>query len=148
MIKNRLSIVLQTFFHCLLPIILGGMIYVLFRPLSLKMFDWFELIGLMDIILKMRDFSQNYLFFPNWFYYALPDGLWTYAFTSSFMLIWGKSSTLKYWLAIPFILSIIPELLQYFNLLVGTFDLYDLLFQFFGFFISFLYFSFKQLSKN
>lgn len=148
MIKNRLSIVLQTFFHCFLPIILGGMIYVLFRPLSLKMFDWFEFIGLMDIILKMRDFSQNYLFFPNWFYYALPDGLWTYAFTSSFMLIWGKSSTLKYWLAIPFILSIIPELLQYFNLLVGTFDLYDLLFQLFGFFISFLYFSFKQLSKN
>ncbi len=138
--KNRLTLIFLVFVHCVLPTLFGGMIYVLFRPLSLKMFDWFEFIGFMDPILSMRAASENYLFLPDWFYYALPDGLWTYAFTSSFILIWGQGSSLKYWLAIPLYLSLIPEVLQFFNLLTGTFDWNDLLFQLFGFISSIIYF--------
>jgi len=139
--KNRLNLTLLAIMHCVMPTLFGGMIYVLFRPLSLRMFDWFEFIGLMDAILFMRAASQNYLLLPDWFYYALPDGLWTYAFTSSFILIWGKNSSLKYWLAIPLFLSLIPELLQCFHLMVGTFDWNDLFFQLFGFISSIIYFN-------
>jgi hypothetical protein len=144
--KNRLTLIFLVFVHCVLPTLFGGMIYVLFRPLSLKMFDWFEFIGFMDPILSMRAASKNYLLLPDWFYYALPDGLWTYAFTSSFILIWGNSTGLKYWLAIPLFLSLIPEVLQFFNLLTGTFDWNDLLFQLFGFISSIVYFKVLKAS--
>jgi len=144
--KNRLTLTFLVFVHCVLPTLLGGMIYVLFRPLSLRMFDWFEFIGFMDSILSMRTASENYLFLPDWFYYALPDGLWTYAFTSSFILIWENSTGLKYWLAIPLFLSLIPEVLQFFNLLTGTFDWNDLLFQLFGFISSIVYFKVLKAS--
>jgi hypothetical protein len=142
--KNRLTLTFLVFVHCVLPTLFGGMIYVLFRPLSLRMFDWFEFIGFMDPILSIRAASENYLLLPDWFYYALPDGLWTYAFTSSFILIWGNSTGLKYWLAIPLFLSLIPEVLQFFNLLTGTFDWNDLFFQLFGFILSIIYFKFLK----
>jgi|688.fasta_scaffold224167_1 hypothetical protein len=144
--KNRLTLTFLVFVHCVMPTVFGGMIYVLFRPLSLKMFDWFEFIGLMDSILSMRAACENYLFLPDWFNYALPDGLWTYAFTSSFILIWENSTGLKYWLAIPLFLSLIPEVLQFFNLLTGTFDWNDLLFQLFGFISSIVYFKVLKAS--
>jgi hypothetical protein len=144
--KNRLTLTFLVFVHCVMPTVFGGMIYVLFRPLSLKMFDWFEFIGLMDSILSMSAACENYLFLPDWFNYALPDGLWTYAFTSSFILIWENSTGLKYWLAIPLFLSLIPEVLQFFNLLTGTFDWNDLLFQLFGFISSIVYFKVLKAS--
>lgn len=122
--------------HCVLPLLLGGLIYVLFRPLTLKMFTWFEYIALMDSVQLLRAAFQKYTYYPDWFYYSLPDGLWTYSFTSSFILIWSHSSSLKYWLSIPLSLSLIPEILQYFNFLTGTFDLNDLIFQLFGFLFS------------
>ena len=112
------------------------------------MFDWFEYTGLMKSILLMRDVSQNYMLLPDWLYYALPDGLWTYSFTSSFILIWGHSSSLKYWLVVPLSLSLIPEFLQFFNLLSGTFDWNDLFFQFFGFIFSIVFCSYKSLKMS
>lgn len=143
--KSNLGILISL--NCVLPLLIGGLIYVLFRPLTLKMFNWFEYIGLLGSILEMRSDFQNYILFPDWFYYALPDGLWTYSFTTSFILIWRHSSSLKYWLTIPLSLSIIPEILQYFNLLTGTFDINDLFLQIFGFFLSILLFN-KKNSKN
>ena len=107
------------------------------------MFDWFDFIGFSEIILDVRELFLEILFLPNWFYYSLPDGLWTYAFTSSFIIIWGiNNPVLKYWLVIPFILSLVPEILQLFNLFPGTFDLNDLIFMSIGFISSILVFYF------
>ena len=143
--SHRVNLSLSVCVHCILPLLVGGLIYILFRPTTLKMFDWFEYTGLMESILLMRVVSQNYMMLPDWLYFALPDGLWTYSFTSSFLLIWGHSSSLKYWLVIPLSLSLIPEFLQFFNLLPGTFDWNDLYFQFFGFIFSLIFCSYTSI---
>tara|TARA_B100001109_G_scaffold226315_1_gene200336 strand:- start:503 stop:895 length:393 start_codon:yes stop_codon:yes gene_type:complete len=124
-----------------MPIFLGGVIYLGYRSLSLRMFDWFEFLGFSELIYDVRYLFQEFLLLPNWFYYSLPDGLWTYAFTSSFIIIWGiKNPILKYWLAIPLILSVVPEILQFYNLFPGTFDWVDLIFMSNGFILSILIF--------
>lgn len=140
---NKLNLLKLVFIHCILPIFVGGIIYIGFRSLSLRMFNWFDFFGFSDIILEVRELFHEILFLPNWFYYSLPDGLWTYAFTSSFIIIWGiNNPVLKYWLVIPFILSLVPEMLQLFNLFPGTFDLNDLIFMSIGFISSILVFYF------
>ena len=142
---NKLNLLKLVFIHCILPIFVGGIIYICFRSLSLRMFDWFDFIGFSEIILDIRELFLEISFLPNWFYYSLPDGLWTYAFTSSFIIIWGiNNPVLKYWLVIPFILSLVPEMLQLFNLFPGTFDLNDLIFMSIGFISSILVFYFTE----
>ena len=140
---KKLNLAKLVFIHCILPIFFGGIIYISFRSLTLRMFDWFDFFGFSEIILDVRELFREFLFLPNWFYYSLPDGLWTYAFTSSFIIIWGiNNPVLKYWLIIPFILSLVPEMLQLFNLFPGTFDLNDLIFMSIGFISSILIFYF------
>ena len=140
---KKLNLAKLVFIHCILPIFFGGIIYISFRSLTLRMFDWFDFFGFSEIILDVRELFREFLFLPNWFYYSLPDGLWTYAFTSSFIIIWGiNNPVLKYWLIIPFILSLVPEMLQLFNLFPGTFDLNDLIFMSIGFISSILIYYF------
>lgn len=60
--------------------------------------------------------------------YSLPDGLWVYSFSASLYLIWDKSSRgIKAIIIIPFIASLVWEILQYFKKVTGTFDLTDVL---------------------
>lgn len=142
--SHRIHLSILIVVHCILPLLVGGLIYILFRPTTLRMFNWFENTGLMEAVHAMRRVSQNFTFLPDWLYYALPDGLWTYSFTSAFILIWGHDSSLKYWLVVPLSLSLIPEFLQFYGLLPGTFDWNDLFFQFFGFIFSLMFCSYTK----
>jgi len=84
------------------------------------MFDWFEELGVLHPIKELREITnpiKSYI--PNWIYFSLPDGLWTYSFTSAFLLFEDKG---KYWLALPFVLSVGVEILQYLELFKGTYD--------------------------
>ncbi|GGI56887.1 hypothetical protein GCM10011444_11960 [Winogradskyella haliclonae] len=94
------------------------------------MFNWFELFGFSSIVLKLREsIFPLYENLPSWIYYSLPDGLWVYSFSSAHILIWGNSfSKLKFWLLIPVFCGVGAELLQFLNLLPGTFDIYDFIF--------------------
>ena len=56
----------------------------------------------------------------------LPDGLWAYSFTYSLILIWDKRINLIN-LALIFFTEIIIEVLQYYHLLEGVCDLFDIL---------------------
>tara|TARA_R110002049_G_C9172462_1_gene562054 strand:+ start:5790 stop:6227 length:438 start_codon:yes stop_codon:yes gene_type:complete len=119
------------------PLTLGGFIYILFRSKTLLMFNWFDVIGFTYHIQTLRDIvnSVNY-YLPQWIYFSLPDGLWTYAFTSAILLFDEN----KYFLLIPFSLSIVIELLQFFNLFKGTYDPIDLIFYFLGYVLPFFVF--------
>jgi len=122
--KNKVK---QLFIHVLLPILLGGIIYISFRSKYLVLFSWSDEIsisGFVNIIRNQLLPIKNYI--PTWVIYSLPDGLWTYSFVSSFIVIWkNDSDKWGYWLLIPFVLSISYELLQYFKILQGTFDIVD-----------------------
>ncbi len=116
--------------HILLPIIVGGLIYLSFRNTTLNMFRWFELMSLSSLIYSLREILYPIsLFLPEWIIYSLPDGLWVYSFSSSFIIIWyGNFDTAKPWLLFPLLLGAFAEVLQYFNILPGTFDLIDFFF--------------------
>lgn len=130
----------KVLFNVVLPILLGGYIYISFRSESLLMFSWFKKLQLYDLIIDYRSFSISYIDnFPEWFYYSLPDGLWMYSITSSVILIWNHNSKyLIFWLCIIFFLGVIIELLQFFQWHEGTFDVIDLFFVFIAFLLSLL----------
>jgi len=123
------------FAHVILTLTLGGFIYILFRSNTLLMFKWFDFISLNHQISILREtINPIKQYLPNWFYFSLADGLWTYAFTSVFLIFGDKN---KYWLLVPFALSIGVEILQYWGLFKGTYDPLDLLFCVIGYVLPF-----------
>lgn len=116
--------------HCVLPIALGGLLYILFRSTNLRMFDWVSAFGFDKIIFNVRssigEFKNSV---PKWIYFSLPDGLWVYSFTSALLIIWRKNRRqARLWILVPFTLGVIIEILQLFHLFLGTFDILDLIF--------------------
>jgi hypothetical protein len=115
--RNKKWLLIQTVF----PLILGAGIYLLFRDTS---------------IIKSALLSHNYnsgYFSPGWVIYNLPDFLWLYSLFAS-LALWINAShkTLRAYIFISFIGTLLSEVLQKFNLLFGTFDPFDLLFYFFA----------------
>ena len=129
--------------HVIIPVLIGGFIYILFRENNLLMFSWFESLGLDSITNYLRN---NYLFnnqIPEWIIYSLPDGIWIYSFTSLMLIIWYRDSNkIKYyWLLIGPILGVSAEICQLIEIIPGTYDNLDLAFCICGSFIPFYIFS-------
>jgi hypothetical protein len=113
----------------LLPILIGGLIYILFRSDKLLMFYWFKTIGIGQPIrfLRNTDFIKNSNV-PNWIKYSLPDGLWIFSYVSSMILIWNyKISKISViWIFILPVIAVSSEFGQLFKVVPGTFDINDL----------------------
>lgn len=137
------------FLHAILPIFIGGSIYVTYRHNSITMFKWLELLSLTDIVSTLREYlSPTREFIPDWVVFSLPDGLWVYSFSSSFLIIWQDNfSSAIPWLLFPLLLGAFAEILQYFTILSGTFDLVDFYFCLIAPFLSILIFKLKN-KKN
>lgn len=119
-----------------IPIIIGFSIYMLFRNNTLIMFDWFDNIGGINIVVKLRDFiAPLKKHMPNWLLFSLPDGLWCYSFVSAFLII---DKRVSFWLLIPFLFGVGIEILQYYSLFKGTYDSVDVFFYILGFFLPFI----------
>lgn len=115
-----------------LPVILGGLLYILFRSDNLLMFKWFEYINIKKTIFLIRN---NINFHPSdWIIYNLPDGLWLFSYTSLMINIWKNKMNYEsiFWIFIVPFIAILSEFLQLFNLISGTFDFIDLLFYILG----------------
>ena len=112
--------------HIILPIFVGSTIYVLFREKTLLMFDWFSYLKLDFIIDSLRNNFYGYrTYIPKSILFSLPDALWVYSFTM-FLSIYFKNRIL---LSIIFIGSITTEISQL-CFVVGTFDIYDVIYMF------------------
>lgn len=116
-----------TLFLSLVLFGVGGMIYILFRSLSLKMFSWFEFLGWMNHIHRFRGEVQHWEL-PMWVKFALPDGLWVLSYILLIGCIWNfdypKAKGVMFLLPL---IAINSELLQAINVVKGTFDSVDLL---------------------
>jgi|APGre2960657505_1045072.scaffolds.fasta_scaffold38147_2 hypothetical protein len=113
--------------HCLTPLLIGGLLYILFRSTDIRMFKWFSIIGLDNLIYLLREvFFQFKNDLPCWTYYSLPDGLWVYAFTSSLLILWN--GRLTFWLSLPLLTGTFVEIAQGLKIFPGTFDILDLFF--------------------
>lgn len=102
-------------FYVLMPLLLGGFIYLAARPTALTFVNYSPFLWTKSLL--------------NWVVYNLPDGLWSYAFMSFTLILWQKNDSLnaKLWLIIAFSLGVSLEIGQYFHVISGTFDWFDIL---------------------
>ena len=111
----------------LVILLLGGLIYVIFRDKSLLMFDWFNTIGISSEIDGLRRLFQGEGIY-GWVKYSLPDGLWIFSYMFIIDAIWDRErnavSILFLW-GLP-IVAVLSECFQYFGLLPGVFDWIDM----------------------
>ena len=119
--------------YVVLPLILGYILYQL-RPLGNGWID--------NLSIRGKE-STVPLDLPDWLIYNMVDGLWAFALTSLVLIIWkNNASKSKWlWLFVTFLLVISVELLQKFEIMEGTFDWLDLVFNLVGYFISLLIFT-------
>jgi len=126
--------------HCILPLMIGVMFYTLSHGSRLVLFSWLKINRYIEVLLQK--ISLKYIYNLNSFKYInsyFPDVLWSYAFTSTLILYFSESqSKYKFEIILPLIVGIITEVLQYYNHINGTFDIFDLFAYFLGSFISFL----------
>lgn len=123
----------------LLPVILGGSIYLLFRVDSLLMFQWLDFFDLKESILRLREEIKIQL--PAWIIFSLPDGLWLFSYVSLMLMLWSNKPSWQsfFWIAIMPCIAIISELLQYFKMLAGTFDIMDIYAYVLGFLLAIIF---------
>lgn len=111
-----------------LSLLAGGMIYVLWRPYTLKMFGWFSTIGIDNVVENFRcSLSTTKVFLPKWFVYSLPQGLWCLSGYFFIHALWMNLFSLEeqIWLALILCLGICIETFQLFGFLPGIFDFVD-----------------------
>lgn len=105
-------------------LLLGGLLYIVYRPLTLKMFQWFHMTECTPWLLKFRSLAP--LGLPDWIIYALPDGLWACSYAILIGSIWHFSvpNCIPVALIIP-LAGIVSEFSQAVKLLPGVFDMAD-----------------------
>ena len=106
----------------------GCAIYLLFRSKSLNIYQGCMFLGLSDTIDSLRYAVQHWNI-TEWVRYSLPDGLYSAAYILIIDAIWKNDNRLIKFIIILLIptVTISSELLQYFGLVKGTFDMYDLI---------------------
>lgn len=116
--------------HIIFPLILGAFIYVSFRSLSIRLFNWFKLANLDFLISFVREtFYPIKKYLPQWVYFSIPDGLWVYSFSSALIILWSDQFRYgKFWLIIPLLFGAFIELAQKIKIFPGTFDIIDFTF--------------------
>jgi len=122
----------QIILKVLLPLLIGGMIYILFRQDNLKMFDWLNYLGLEPVIKFLR--ANITLELPDWIIYSLPDGIWIFALMNLMIILWkGEINSRNFiWLMMPFSFAVLNEIGQGLGFVTGTFSYPDLLFYLIG----------------
>lgn len=131
----------QLFFGSFLTLLFGGLIYILFRTASLKMFSWYETIGFGGLTNELRKFTFQFSNrIPEWILFSLPDGLWIFSYVTLMLVIWRNSVSIKnvFWILIIPLLAIGSELGQLFGLIIGTFDFADLILYILGMTLPFI----------
>lgn len=132
-------------------LLLGGLIYILFRQDTLKMFSWFDNINLSTAISELRLLTAPFSgHFPNWFLYSLPDGLWLFSYLSVLLVVWDNviSKHNIHWLLLVPMVAIFSEIGQLFEIVPGTFDIFDLIFYLLGTVLPILIFTNSKTPRN
>jgi hypothetical protein len=116
--------------HIIFPVLLGTLIYIIFRDTSLWVFDWIKWLSLDKYVLEMREECACLLpYLHPIVLYALPDALWIYSFLYLMVALWIHEKGKVKWIfiSLPILCGIGGELGQFVNLVPGTFDVWDLI---------------------
>ena len=113
-----------------LPIVVGGLIYILFRVDTLLMFKWADALLLTETIAGWREQAaplRPYL--SDFVLFSVPDGVWVFSATAFFARLWhdGPLWMRLMWIGATPAMAIGGELGQIVGLVPGTFDMADML---------------------
>ena len=113
-------------------LIIGGLIYIIYRSETLLMFDWFRILGISRYIDKLR--ATDYQNIYEWVKNSLPAGLWLFSYMFIIDSVWEKDKCIayKFYIYVLPVLAVLSEFMQYIKILPGTFDINDLLSYFFA----------------
>jgi hypothetical protein len=125
-----------------IPLILGGIIYAIYRTENLKMFKWFKELGVYNEIKKIRDnYGVKTIKMPEWIIYSLPDALWLLSLNFTILIFWkfkiNKHSII--WIILTTIIGLYSEIGQYLKIIPGTFDNKDLILLIIAIIVPFLF---------
>lgn len=109
------------------PVAFGSAIYLMFRDSNILVFRLFDTMG---VSLPNRIHLESV---ANPILCSLPDGLWVFAFASWMRLIWSRN---WFWCNLPVCIAIGSEVGQLYQIVPGTFDIFDILFYSLGHLIS------------
>lgn len=113
--------------NVLFPLALGSLIYLFYRPTTLLIFTWLDLV---PFIKKNILVCRDTLHYPlnSFIVFSLPTGLWSYAAHFSIFQIWkGDKSICRYiWISVFILMVYFSEIGQGIGIIRGTFDLQDL----------------------
>lgn len=127
-----------------ISLIIGSLIYILFRSGNILIFKWFKFLGIAKFIDYIRKFTLHFAFsLPKWFLFSFPDGLFLFSYVTLMLSIWNfKVNYISgFWIFIIPWYFIGTEIGQLFSFYSGTFDKMDMFFYFLSLFISyFLYY--------
>lgn len=106
----------------------GCLIYLLFRSKSINIYQWCNAFGLSEMIDSLR-FAVSTLVISEWVRFSLPDGLYCASYILIIDAIWKNDYRLIKYIIISLVplVTINSEILQYFGLVKGTFDMNDLI---------------------
>lgn len=106
----------------------GCCVYLLFRSETLIFFQWCGEVGMLTFVESLRSNVDGWTL-PTFVKYSLPDGLYCAAYIILMDAIWDKQNGIvKYFfLSIVPVVAIADEILQYYGIVKGTFDIYDLI---------------------
>ena len=115
--------------HVITPLLVGSLIYIVWRSDRLLVFSWLEAVGLTIPAGHIRESARNvHHILPHWCLFSLPDGLWAYSFVATMTLIWGRISNAinGMWIGVASLLGCGSEILQSCHWLPGTYETADL----------------------
>lgn len=131
----------QIYLGHIATLLIGSLIYILFRSSTLKMFIWYEKLGITNQISRMR--AKTFLYsnkLPDFLLYALPDGFWMFSYMSLILYLWKNELRRDniFWVFILSIIALLSELGQLLKIISGTFDIVDLLMYLLGTILPFM----------
>jgi len=109
--------------------VVGGVVYLLFRNTHMLMFRWVDLLGWTPALMDARHLAAPIRqWLPGWLLFSLPDGAWVFSCTAFFAHLWpdGPGWMRWGWIGLGSALAAGGEIGQVLGLVPGTFDGRDL----------------------
>ena len=121
-ISKRLWLILVS----IVSLLIGFLIYIVYRSENLLMFDWFKNLKIYNLVMKIRETITIPI--PKWAIFSLPYALWNFSLGTSLIAIWYRkmNNLIKICIILLVLLmGVVIELLQGIHLIRGTFDMND-----------------------